>query len=113
MGWFYYTLGSAIFQCTRSEDVYHNLFSVPVTGMVLLAACHEDRLPRQDGRAGDVSACLYLRRRPEDTADACLLNKAVMNKAWINPLFNLYQSAPSAWYQACQPCSQPSYTELL
>ena len=76
--------------------------------MVLLAACREGRLPGEDGRAGVVSACLYLRRRPEDAADACLLDKAVMNEAWINPLFNLYQSAPSAGIRPAGHAASPA-----
>ena len=69
--------------------------------MVLLAVFHEERLPGEEGRTRPVSNCLYLRQRPEDSADTCLLNKAVMNKAQINPVFKLYQSVTSALYQDC------------
>lgn len=69
--------------------------------MVLLARFHEDCLPGEDGWARTVSICLYLRQRREDLADTCLLNKAVMNKAQINPLFKLYQSAPSPLHRDC------------
>lgn len=76
--------------------MYYTLFSVTDLGTVLLAWFHEERLAGEDGRARAVSICLYLRQRTEDMADTCLLNKAVMNKAQMNALFNLHQSAPSA-----------------
>lgn len=82
-------------------DALYNLFSVTESGTVLLAWFHEDRLPGEDGRARTVSICLYLRQRPEDLADTCLLNKAVMNKAQINALFKLHQSAPGALHGDC------------